>query len=116
MTDNSNCNHDDTESEMQPLGTARTAPAALEELKNFVAAAKPQGKSAKALFSRMKKNAEAWRSVMDNQQWQQLSEAVGRELKSMRKSEDAGAVDDAPLLIKLDGYLDTLQKAAKAAE
>jgi hypothetical protein len=34
----------------------------------------------------------------------------------MRISEDAGDLADAPLLNKLDGYPDRLQKAAQAAE
>ena len=49
---------------------------------------------------------------MNTQQCGQLSDAVGCVLKSMRKSEAAGAVADAPLLGELDGYLDRLQKAA----
>ena len=95
---------------------ARTVPAAVRELEDFVAAANPKGRSAQAMLSSVKKNAEAWRALMDNQQRHQLSDGVRRVVKRMRKSEDAGDLADTPLLNKLDGYLDWLQKAAQAAE
>jgi len=86
------------------------------KLDTFVAAAKPKGKSAKTLLSSVKADAQTWHTLMANQQWRELSTTVGRVLKRMRKSEDAGTVADAPLLNQLDGYLDSLQKAAQAAE
>ena len=36
MTDNSNSDHDDTESEMQPLGTPRNVPVARRKVEDFV--------------------------------------------------------------------------------
>ena len=44
---------------MQLLRTARTVPAAVRELEDFVAAANPKGRSAQAMLSSVKKNAQA---------------------------------------------------------
>ena len=69
---------------MQLLRTARTVPAAVRELEDFVAAANPKGRSAQAMLSSVKKNAQAWRALMDNQQRHQLSDGVRRVVKRMR--------------------------------
>jgi hypothetical protein len=105
---------DDTEIEMRPVRTG-AVPAALKGLDELLKA-QPQGAGAKRLFGQVRGALAGWWNLVDQQQWEEVSHQVGGVLQTVIESaEDAGHVDDLPLLDELQQRLVALQDAAAAA-
>ena len=105
---------DDSEVELNALGTERPVPKELSKLAAFVKKAQPKGPAPEQLFADLSEALDDWRELAVGQQADELSLQVGKVLESISKSaENAGLVADLMLVGELQQRLLTLQAAVK---
>jgi hypothetical protein len=107
---------DDSEAERKPLGAAGAVRNELAKLAGFLETAQPKGPAPKKLFASVRSGLDDWHELVATQQWDELSQQVGKALAMISKSaENAGLVADLTLAGQLQQRLLTLKAAAEAA-
>jgi hypothetical protein len=107
---------DESEAEMARLGGAGGVSKELSKLAAFLKAAEPKGPAPKELFASVRSALDQWRALVAGQQWDELSQQVGKALVMISKSAaDAGLVADLTLAGQLQERLLTLNVAVDAA-